>query len=150
MRFILRHCGFFRGHVPIPLGLGTPCGKVSPHVPDASFLRIRAPCLRPFYEAVPFFRLLRLFTRSSKMDFPVSASGGRGFRDRRLHESDRPGHKALINPRAAPDIGMIHFQPRALRGSGRQPVAALVLPVSGMAVHPDEPDPVFIAQIEQL
>jgi hypothetical protein len=28
----------FRGHVPIPLGLGTPCGKVSPHVPDASRL----------------------------------------------------------------------------------------------------------------
>jgi len=26
----------FRGHVPIPLGMGIPCGKVSPHVPDAS------------------------------------------------------------------------------------------------------------------
>ena len=61
MRFILRHCGVFRGHVPIPPGLGTPCGKVSPHVPDASFLMIRAPFLRPCYEAVPFFNGLTLF-----------------------------------------------------------------------------------------
>jgi hypothetical protein len=71
LRFILplpsqgqAYCGAFRGHV------GTPCGKVSPHVPDASFLRIRAPCLRPFYEAVPFSRLLRLITSSSYLSFP--------------------------------------------------------------------------------
>ncbi len=60
----------FRGHVPIPLGLGTPCGKVSPHVPDTSLLRALAPCLRPFYEAAPDTRLLRLFTRFSCYRLP--------------------------------------------------------------------------------
>ena len=38
------------------------------HVPNASFLRIRTSCLRPSYEAIPFFRLLKLFTGSSTMD----------------------------------------------------------------------------------
>jgi hypothetical protein len=38
------YCGAFRGHVPIPLGLGTPCGKVSPHVPDASSGFARLAC----------------------------------------------------------------------------------------------------------
>jgi len=32
----------------------------------ASFLMIRAPCLRTFYEAVPFSRLLRLFYETIK------------------------------------------------------------------------------------
>jgi hypothetical protein len=44
---------------------------------------------------------------------------------------------------------VIHIQLRALRGLGRKFVAAFIFPVSGMAVHPDEPDPVFITQIEQ-
>src|SRR3989339_108854 len=34
----------------------------------ASFLRVRAPCLRPFYEAVPVFGFLRLFTRFPSPD----------------------------------------------------------------------------------
>ena len=53
----------------------------------ASLLRVRAPCLRPFYEAVPHARLLRLFTRPSY--FPP------GFRRRR-----RDGFRSF---RVAPD-----------------------------------------------
>ena len=40
LRFTLRHCGV--------------------HLLYASFLRVRTPCLRPFYEAVLNSRLLRL------------------------------------------------------------------------------------------
>jgi hypothetical protein len=49
LRFILRHCGV-RQSTP---QMGT------------DFKSVRAPCLRPFYEAVPFSRLLRPFTRSA-------------------------------------------------------------------------------------
>jgi hypothetical protein len=47
LRFILRH---------VPGTRSDPSG-LPEHVPDSSFLRIRAPCLRPFYEAVPFSRI---------------------------------------------------------------------------------------------
>jgi hypothetical protein len=49
LRFIPRHCGCVPGTRSDPSGLPE-------HVPDSSFRRIRAPFLRPFYEAFPFSR----------------------------------------------------------------------------------------------
>ena len=45
---------------------GTRSDRASEHVPDPHS-SVCAPCLRPFYKAVPFSRLLRLFTGSSTL-----------------------------------------------------------------------------------
>src|SRR5450759_3479484 len=56
------------------------------HVPDASFLWIRAHCLRPFYEAAPISRLLRLYSGVVMHDLCDQTAFPEGFG----HDPDDP------------------------------------------------------------